>query len=158
MLTKVSMVYILFLLPLTDRRIWHDNHDICVVRQHIDECSEGATLDFHALEMGLRPAMNGYESSKCTTVRKYRKHSHLHPRLNCLMILLIFSKRWASIWLILAALAITRKVDRSNRTTSSASHMEQKLLRWDSNVRILGIKACTMVDHACVTRMSNDWY
>lgn len=43
---------------------------------------------------------------------------------------------------------MTKNVDRSNRTTSSASHIEQKLLRWDSNVRILGIKACTMVDHA----------
>jgi len=62
--------------------------------------------------------------------------------------LLIFSNRWASTWLILAAFAMTKKVDRSNNTTSSASHIEQKLLRCDSNVRMLGIKACTMVDQA----------
>lgn len=58
-----------------------------------------------------------------------------------------------------AALAITRIVERSKSTTSSASHISQKLSRCICNVSILGIKQCTIFDHAYkTTNVNNLWH
>lgn len=73
---------------------------------------------------------------------------YLQPKLNCFIILLIFSNRWWSWCGMVAAVAITRKVVLSNKTTSSASQMRQKWSKCDSNTRMFGIKQCTIFDQA----------
>ena len=74
---------------------------------------------------------------------------YLQLSLNCLIMLEIFSKRWTSGWSLRVDCAMTRNVDRSNRTTSSASQMEQKFCRFVDSTLTLGINACTMDDQAC---------
>ena len=50
-----------------------------------------------------------------------RRDSHVVTSLNCLIVLLIFSKRFESSFRSLFELASTRNVDRSNSTSSSHS-------------------------------------
>mmetsp|Transcript_2430 Transcript_2430/g.6488 ORF Transcript_2430/g.6488 Transcript_2430/m.6488 type:complete len:260 (-) Transcript_2430:142-921(-) len=72
----------------------------------------------------------------------------LQHSLNCLMMLLIFSKRCTSACGRSAACAMTRKVARSKSTTSSASETSQKRRRRDSRVPRLGMREHTTEDHA----------
>lgn len=76
------------------------------------------------------------------TRKEKEAYTHLALRLNCLMILLIFSNRCTSGWLMVAALAMTRNVVRSNKTTSSAPHILQKLSRLLLKASIFGIRQC----------------
>lgn len=147
MSTKVKPLWIRFqVCKLTYARIRHDNHRIGVVGQNIDEGCKWAPTNLHTFESCLW-STTPYVSNSVTSPR-YKQSYYLHPRLNCLMILLIFSKRCKSWCSMVAALAITRNVVLSNSTTSSASHVRQKWSRCDSRMRILGIKQCTICDQA----------
>ena len=64
------------------------------------------------------------------------------------MILLIFSNRWISRCVACVACEITKNVARSNKTTSSALHIEQNSFNWDSKSSMFGIKEYTIDDHA----------
>lgn len=75
--------------------------------------------------------------------------SNLVQRLNCFIILLIFSNRCASGWWIDAEFAITRNVVFSNSTISSAPQMEQNVSKLACNSFMLGIKQWIILAQAC---------
>lgn len=70
-----------------------------------------------------------------------RPRTHVVTSLNCLIVLLIFSKRFESSFRSLLELASTKNVDRSNKTSSSHSVSSAIVLscfwrRWESGTRL----------------------
>lgn len=72
----------------------------------------------------------------------------MQESLNCLMILLIFSKRCISSCFFASWWEITRKVDLSNSTTSSAFKVLQNYSKFFSRVFTLGRRKYTIWDQA----------
>jgi hypothetical protein len=138
----------------TDGRVGHDDHDVGTGGEHVDEGGKRPAAHLHTLELRLRPA--GDEDCEPTETHKEREREkpagrlYLQLSLNCLIMLEIFSWRCGSACLRSVASAMTRKVARSNNTTSSASQMSQKLRRCVVSTAMLGISACTIDDHACI--------
>ena len=74
--------------------------------------------------------------------------THLQLSLNCLIILLIFSNLWTSRCSLFVLFEITRNVARSKRTTSDALIVLLNSSSWASITLTLGIRLCTIDDHA----------
>lgn len=88
----------------------------------------------------------------CTTVSIDSFPSNLVQRLNCFIILLIFSNLCASGWWMTAELAITKNVVLSNNTISSAPQIEQNESKLACNSLMLGIKQWIILAQAYIQK------
>lgn len=92
---------------LTNGRVRHDDHDICVRGKDVNEGRKVGVPHFHALERGCE--LTGKRKVFFFLNQKHHKDSagdvwsdsdvfctYLQLSLNCLIMLLIFSNRWAS--------------------------------------------------------------
>lgn len=87
-------------LPLTNGGVWHDDHDVGVGGKDVNEGCKVGVAHFHALERRCQFAVWTKTKQnldvKTGTDDVGKRQTHLQLSLNCLIILLIFSKRWTS--------------------------------------------------------------